>query len=55
MNNDISTIYTKYRNKSCGRKGYFMFKREKETIISPREYGMFIQEEAVKNPVSMGK
>lgn len=41
---DISTIYTKEQNKFCGRKGYFMFKIEKETNISPKQYGMFIQE-----------
>lgn len=43
MSKDISTEYTKERNKKCGRKGYVGFKREKETIISPKEYGLFIQ------------
>lgn len=40
---DISTEYTKYRNKNCGRKGYVGFKREKETVISPMDYGMFLE------------
>lgn len=40
---DISTQYTKEQNKKCGRKGYLGFKREKETTISPRDYGMFLQ------------
>ena len=44
MNKDISTVYTKYKNKNCGRKGYFRFKEEKEDVISPKEYGIFIQE-----------
>ncbi len=43
MSKDISTQYTKERNKECGRKGYCGFKREKETVISPRDYGMFLQ------------
>ena len=43
MSKDISTMYTKELNITCGRKGYFMFKREKEIIISPKEYGMFIK------------
>lgn len=47
-NKDISTVYTEYRNKNCGRKGYFRFKSEKEVIISPKEYGMFIQGRKVK-------
>lgn len=40
---DISTFYTKDRNKTCGRKGYYGFKREKVTVISPKNYGMFLQ------------
>lgn len=43
MGKDISTQYTKEQNKKCGRKGYVRFKREKETIISPKDYGMFLQ------------
>lgn len=42
MSNDISTPYTKYCNKAEGRKGYLAFKSEKETVISPKQYGMFI-------------
>lgn len=45
---DISTLYTKDRNNTCGRKGYFGFKREKETVISPKNYGMFLQRRRVK-------
>ena len=43
MSKDISTPYTKERNEKCGRKGYSGFKREKETIISPKDYGMFLR------------
>lgn len=41
MNNDISTMYTREQNKVAGRKGYYNFKKEKEIVISPKEYGMF--------------
>lgn len=40
--NDISTMYTKERNNTAGRKGYVMWKRERENNISPKEYGMFL-------------
>lgn len=43
MSKDISTKYTQEQNKKCGRKGYCGFKREKETVISPKKYGMFLQ------------
>lgn len=43
MSNDITTKYTKERNQSMGRKGYGMWKREKCTVISPKDYGMFLQ------------
>ena len=43
MSKDISTQYTKQQNRECGRKGYYRFKREKENVISPKDYGMFIQ------------
>ena len=42
MSNDISTQYTKERNKKCGRNGYYAAHREKVNVISPSEYGMFI-------------
>ena len=42
MSNDISTMYTKYQNQKTGRKGYYMWKREKETSISPSDYGNYI-------------
>ena len=29
MSNDISTMYTKYKNQKTGRKGYGMWKYEK--------------------------
>lgn len=44
MSNDISTMYTKQENEKAGRKGYCGFKREKVTAISPKDYGMFLQE-----------
>ena len=40
---DISTMYTKYQNASCGRKGYFLYKHEKVDVISPKDYGMYLQ------------
>lgn len=43
MSNDISTQYTKEENNKNGRRGYIMWKREKDTVISPRDYGIFIQ------------
>lgn len=45
---DISTQYTKEENKKSGRSGYFLWKREKETSISPKEFGMFIQKNGGK-------
>lgn len=48
MGLDISTQYTKEQNKKCGRNGYCMAHREKCTVISPRDYGMFIQEKRKK-------
>ena len=43
MSDDISTQYTKYLNKKCGRHGYYMAAREKVDVISPKNYGIFIQ------------
>lgn len=43
MSNDIFSKYTKERNQSMGRKGYGMWKRENETVICPKDYGMFLQ------------
>lgn len=43
MSNDISTKYTDDRNKTAGRKGYCVWKKENETVISPKDYGMFLQ------------
>ena len=42
MSKDISTCYTRERNIKCGRKGYYAYKREKEDVINPRDYGMFL-------------
>lgn len=42
MSNDISSMYTKDRNKKAGRRGYGWWKREKETVISPAAYGDYI-------------
>lgn len=41
---DISTMYTRKRNKECGRTGYFRAFDEKETIIPPKHYGEFLQQ-----------
>ena len=42
MSNDISTMYTKDKNQKTGRKGYGMWKYEKETYIKPSDYGSYI-------------
>lgn len=49
MSKDIATQYTKEQEKKCGRRGYLMWKHEKENIISPKEYGMFIQTRKLRN------
>lgn len=41
MQKDISTQYTRYLNKQCGRKGYYMFKKE-NAKMGPKEYGGFV-------------
>lgn len=41
MSNDISTMYTRNLKKTAGRRGWI---GSKETEISPRAYGEFIQE-----------
>ncbi len=51
MSKDISTIFTKERNERCGRKGYFGFKRENETIITPKDYGIFYRKESKRNEI----
>lgn len=43
MSKDISTEYTRERNKTMGRKGYAMWKTEKCTVIRPKDFGMFLQ------------
>lgn len=43
MSKDISTKFTNERNKTMGRKGYAMWKSEKITVITPKDYGMFLQ------------
>lgn len=43
MSKDISTQYTKEQNKKAGRRGYLFWQYEKETVITPKEYGMFLQ------------
>ena len=42
MSHDISTMYTKDQNQKAGRKGYGMWKNEKETSIKPSYYGDYI-------------
>ena len=48
MSNDISTLYTRNLSKTSGRRGYGDWKRSKDTIISPKAYGSFIQERKKK-------
>ena len=43
MSKDISSQYTKYCNIERGRNGYCGAQREKETVISPKNYGMYLQ------------
>lgn len=40
---DISTMFTKEENKKNGRFGYGLSTREKEDVISPAQYGAFLQ------------
>ena len=42
MSLDISSMYTKDQNMKAGRKGYGMWKREKEIAISPAAYGDYV-------------
>ena len=42
MSKDISTQYTKDQNNKCGRNGYCGAHKEKLTIITPSQYGMFL-------------
>lgn len=44
MSNDISTMYTKDRNMKTGRKGYGLWRNEKETAIAPAAYGDFVMQ-----------
>lgn len=44
MSNDISTMYTKDENMKSGRKGYGLWRYEKETVISPKAYGDFVKQ-----------
>ena len=50
MSKDISTCYTKVQNKKCGRLGYYLALREKVTIISPKDYGIFLQNKKNSKP-----
>lgn len=43
MSKDISTQFTKEENRKNGRNGYGLAHYEKVTVISPADYGMFIQ------------
>lgn len=38
MSNDISSMYTKDKNKKAGRRGYSLWKDEKVTIIPSASY-----------------
>ena len=40
---DISTMFTKEENKKNGRLGYYNTTREKKDVISPAQYGAFLQ------------
>lgn len=45
---DISTMFTREENKKNGRLGYGQAIQEKVTIISPAQYGMFLQKRGRK-------
>lgn len=51
MSKDISTQYTKLKNKEDGRRGYGMWKQEKVSAISPKEYGMFLHRRKKKGAI----
>ena len=40
---DISTMFKKEENQKNGRLGYYNATREKKDIISPAQYGAFLQ------------
>lgn len=40
---DISTMFTREENKKNGIAGYYQATREKADIISPSQYGAFLQ------------
>lgn len=40
---DISTMFTREENKKNGIVGYYRATREKDIIISPAQYGAFLQ------------
>ena len=42
MSNDISSMYTKDKNKKAGRRGYSLWKDEKITIIPQAAYVAYI-------------
>lgn len=48
MAKDISTMYTREENQKAGRRGYGLWKYRKETVISPKEYGTFLQKSKKK-------
>lgn len=48
MSKDISTQYTKEQNKKNGHKGFYMYKNAKIDVISPKNYGMFINNRGSK-------
>lgn len=52
---DISTMYTKDKNKKSGRRGYGNWKGEKENSISPASYGDYILHHNRKNKKGRNK
>ena len=45
---DISTMFTREENKKNGRLGYYNATREKKDVISPAQYGAFLQKRGKK-------
>ena len=45
---DISTMFTREENKKNGRLGYGLSTREKQDVISPAQYGAFLQKRGKK-------
>lgn len=46
---DISTMFTREENEKNGRSGYYQANRRKIDVISPAQYGAFLQKRGKKS------